>query len=80
MHCIACDALLSDFESTRRIKNTRNYVDLCNHCFREVKDVLPVIERKDLAISGDFDDHLCTEGPEDVLYNNFKVHKSIKEH
>lgn len=61
MHCRACDTLLSDFESTRRNANTFEFVDLCNSCFKEVKHIIPVIERKDLVTSVDIDDDLDTE-------------------
>lgn len=54
---------MSDFESTRRNANTFDFVDLCNSCFKEVKHIVPVIERKDLVTSEDFDDtDLDTEG------------------
>lgn len=62
MHCRACDTLLTNFESTRRNANTYEFVDLCNQCFKEVAHIIPVIERKDLALSGDFDDDMSTEG------------------
>lgn len=81
MHCRACDTLLSDFESTRRNANTFEFVDLCNSCFKEVKHIIPVIERKDLITSEDIDDDLDTEGePED--YKDFKdyiVHRNFNE-
>lgn len=73
MHCRACDALLSDFESTRRNKNTGEFIDLCNSCYQEVKHIIPVSERKDLMLSRDFDDNLDTEGTEELLYNNYRV-------
>lgn len=81
MHCLACNTLLSDFESTRRNANTFEFVDLCNSCFKEVKHIIPVIERKDLITSVDIDDDLDTEGePED--YKDFKdyiEHRIFKE-
>lgn len=81
MHCLACNTLLSDFESTRRNANTFEFVDLCNSCFKEVKHIIPVIERKDLITSEDIDDDLDTEGePED--YKDFKdyiVHRNFNE-
>jgi len=42
MRCIACNALLSDYESTRKSQTTGEYLDLCNHC-------LLYMEREDLA-------------------------------
>lgn len=48
MRCCSCNRNLNDFESTR--KDTHgNYLDLCNRCFRDIEDVVPVIERDDLA-------------------------------
>lgn len=71
MHCKACNSFLSDFESTRRNKYTHDFVDLCNQCFKEVKDVIPVIERKDLMTSMVFDEDLSTEGTLEV-YNELR--------
>ena len=79
MHCQICDTLLTDFEATRRIKDTRVYLDLCNACFKSIDTHLPVVERKDLMLSGDFDDPLDTEGTEELLYNNYRVLSSIED-
>ena len=48
MHCQACDTLLSDFESTRKSETTGEYLDLCNHCYETIADVINVDERMDL--------------------------------
>lgn len=81
MHCRACDTLLTDFESTRRNANTHEFVDLCNSCFKEVKHIIPVIERKDLALSRDFDDDLSTEGTiEDFnVFKDYIVNNTIND-
>jgi hypothetical protein len=42
--CYACDAALSDYESTRKSKVTGEYLDLCDNCFSEVSDVFQEIE------------------------------------
>lgn len=55
MHCSCCDRLLNDFEATRRNANTFAFIDLCNGCFKDVKGVIPVIERKDLVKEEDYD-------------------------
>ena len=49
MRCIACNALLSDYEATRKSELTGEYVDLCNHCYVAVKSDIVTIEREDLA-------------------------------
>lgn len=49
--CLACNCLLDDFEATRRYKRddgTLDYVQLCNTDFEYIKDVVNVIERRDL--------------------------------
>jgi hypothetical protein len=79
MKCQICDAFLTDFESTRRIRHTSVYFDLCNPCFVSIDTHLPVSERKDLATVGDFDDHLSTEGTEELLYNNYRVLLSTED-
>ena len=63
MHCIACNKLLTDFESTRRNAITKDFVDLCKVCFEDVKGLFPVIERKDLVTQSDLD----LDGDEDDL-------------
>lgn len=75
MHCKACDKLLNDFESTRRNKYSYEFVDLCNRCFDAIKDTVPVIERKDLMTSEDYNDDLDTEGTQED-YNVIKDYVS----
>jgi hypothetical protein len=63
MHCVACNKLLTDFESTRRNAITKDFVDLCKVCFEDVKGLFPVIERKDLVTESDLD----LEGADDSV-------------
>ena len=79
MRCQCCNEILTDFESTRRIRHTSVYFDLCNPCFVSIDTHLPVSERKDLMTSVDIDDLLSTEGTEEVLYNNYRVLRSIED-
>ncbi len=67
MHCRACDALLSDFEATRRNAITFDFLDLCNACYSEIRNIVPAIERKDLMTSEDYDDFFNEEGDNDDL-------------
>ena len=48
MRCVACNKVLSDFESTRKSVNTGEYLDLCNHCFHTIQGDAPSTEREDL--------------------------------
>lgn len=43
-HCKACDALLTDFEATRRYLKSKEEVELCNHCFNTIREDVEVIE------------------------------------
>lgn len=64
MRCLACNCILDDFEATRRYKrndDSRDYVQLCNTDFEYIKDVVHVIERKDLKDQSLEDD----DGPDD---------------
>ena len=49
MKCIDCDAILSDFEATRRRHSTGAFLELCDSCFAPVAHMVDVIEREDLA-------------------------------
>ena len=42
MHCLSCDKLLSDYESTRKHAVTGEYLDLCNYCLRSVINIQPI--------------------------------------
>lgn len=47
MRCVACDVELTDFESTRKSVTTGEYVDLCNACYKHIKDDVQAIENTD---------------------------------
>ena len=53
MHCIICDAPLSDFEATRKHSHTYQYVDMCNACIAGTGTT--TIDRMDLADDNDID-------------------------
>ena len=55
MHCKSCDALLSDFEATRKSVRLGDYIDLCNKCFDTIKDDIDYSERQDLLEYEDMD-------------------------
>lgn len=56
MRCAACDTILTEFEATRRGKESGEYVDLCDSCFSYVKDQIAVEENEELR--GDQIDHV----------------------
>jgi len=57
MRCMACNANLTDFESTRKSTITNEYLDLCNHCFYTIADDVSSLERADLEHEdGEVDD------------------------
>ena len=38
MKCRSCDTFLNIRESSRKSSNSGEYIDLCDHCFRYVKE------------------------------------------
>lgn len=57
MRCLACNRVLNDYEATRRFSESREFVDLCNHCFYSgVADDINFEERQDLE---EVSDELC---------------------
>jgi hypothetical protein len=48
MRCLACNALLSDFEATRKSAVTNEYLDLCNQCYYAISEDITALERTDL--------------------------------
>jgi len=52
MRCRACNKNLNDFESTRK-SESGEYIDLCNHCYREVQSDILAEERQDLQDGND---------------------------
>ena len=55
MHCTICDALLTDFESTRRNAHTGEFLDMCSSCFNDFKEIIPTRDRRDLLTKSDID-------------------------
>ena len=49
MRCLACNNVLSDYEATRRSSPSKEFLDLCNHCYYSgVNEELNSEEREDL--------------------------------
>ncbi len=58
MRCKACNKELTDFEATRKSSATGEFFDLCNTCYKYIKEDTEVIERPDLM---EFQDYLDNE-------------------
>lgn len=63
MRCVCCDAILSDFDATRKHQITGQYLDMCSKCVNEVNDILnedggylATEDRKDLQDRAYFDE------------------------
>lgn len=52
MRCKSCDVLLTDFEATRKSGETKDYIELCNHCCEASGDFF-TFDRRDLMHSSD---------------------------
>jgi len=68
--CYACNAILTDFEATRKLvrdDGSVTYPDLCNTCFKasDLSKVVKVVEREDLATIDTADDFLDSYGEEE---------------
>jgi len=63
--CYACDANLSDYESTRKSEVTGEYLDLCNKCYHGLD--INAIDRPDLSDA--IEDSLTYEELGDVPYH-----------
>lgn len=44
MKCRACDAILTDFESSARSTRTGDYLDMCNSCLAPIRHLLDTSE------------------------------------
>ena len=56
MKCLACDKILSDFESTRRSLISGEFMDLCNTCYTNIEDDVPALSKEELSILSKLDD------------------------
>jgi hypothetical protein len=62
MRCKACNKGLTEFESTRKSASTGEFVDLCNECFRYIKDDVYTTENPSLESIQDLMDLTGDEG------------------
>jgi hypothetical protein len=53
MRCISCDAVLNEFESTRRAVSSNDFLDMCSRCFSDIDEDVEVIDRLDLKHESD---------------------------
>lgn len=73
MRCLACNCILSDFESTRKNEETGQYEDLCNECFAVSNDA--VVEHEDmLEIEYDEDEYQKGWHYTSLLVNELLIH------
>jgi len=55
MKCLACDKILSEFESTRRSLISGEFVDLCNTCYTNIEDDVPALSKEELGMFSKLD-------------------------
>ena len=63
MRCIACNKLLTDFESSRKSVHTGEYIDMCTDCYKHIRDDVSVIENNNLL-------HINDILEEELLFND----------
>lgn len=56
MRCVTCNKLLNDYESTRKVANTGEYLDMCQDCYNSMEIPPATIDRKDLLHEADAND------------------------
>ena len=49
MRCLACNKVLSEFESTRRSLMSGDFMDLCNKCYSNIEEDAPALSREELG-------------------------------
>lgn len=47
MRCVACDKLLSDYETSLRSLTTDEYMDMCEECLDTISEEVAVYSLKD---------------------------------
>jgi hypothetical protein len=67
MHCRSCDALLTDFETSRRSLVTGDYIELCQQCFTEIKGDCLAFGNPSLI--GDNEDFMLEHQDIDALFD-----------
>ena len=68
MRCKSCNELLTDWEATRKVAETGEYLELCNECF---DDNILTIDRLDLKHIEDEKPGLEFEKLDESDYNKF---------
>lgn len=68
MRCKACDRLLTDYEATRKLPDTEDYLDLCNECYSYIAEEVFTVDRTDLKDLVDEEEILPHDYDEDDLY------------
>lgn len=67
MRCYACNAELTDYEATRKDKQ-KQFIDLCNGCFKASNYDQEYTDRADLLSEADI-----TYPDEDISYYNDNI-------
>jgi len=56
MRCLICNKNLSDTESTRKHAITKEYLDTCNACLREIVSIQPIPFTGNWGVISDYSD------------------------
>jgi len=71
MKCKACDEILTDYEATRKVFETNEYLELCNNCFDPAEELTLTLDRADLKHVTDEKPGLEFEQLDEYDYKNF---------
>jgi len=71
MRCYSCQCVLNNFELTRRVESTQEFLDMCNKCYRDVEQDIPTVCRSDFNPNEQPDGYEEEEDSADVwLFDN----------
>ena len=70
MRCTCCNAVLNDFEATRKVVSTQEYLDCCNACYAEFSDDVLTVGRTDLNPFEYIEGDLAEDAADIWLFDN----------
>jgi hypothetical protein len=67
MRCVCCDVILTDFEATRKFKESNTYADMCTTCVKTLPDDIEFIVRGDLVGEQSPEEFDLEDGDDDAI-------------
>jgi hypothetical protein len=64
VHCVCCDRLLSDYESVLRHPETKEFLDICQKCLKDIP-IDPIVPDRFVDDTVEYDEELECYEPSD---------------